>query len=273
MHRVQSKLAHDQQHRSIEMKMKAISEKVELLRWSAHYMGWPFTVLRVFVKASSKLGTAGLQSATFQRLSEQQFDRRFNVQTSGLVMPDELRIPQDRLQHAVEYAPTCASRFGWLLSKLPIDASQYVFVDIGSGKGRVLLMASEFPFKRVCGVELAHELHDISVQNIRRFRSQRRQSKLVQSFNHDATEFSFPDDPLVLFFFNPFSADILQIVVENLESSIRNNPRHVIVLYHNALYANVFEESPLFQKLMLHVEPGVDWKIYTTTASASHPDG
>jgi tRNA G46 methylase TrmB len=31
--------------------------------------------------------------------------------------------------------------------------SQYTFIDVGSGKGRVLFVAAEYPFRKVIGVE------------------------------------------------------------------------------------------------------------------------
>lgn len=244
--------------------MQSIAEKISILWWSVHYEGFFFTLFRIAVKATALLGTRGARSEWFQHLAEQRYDKRFQVKTSGLVNPSAMQIPDDRLDHAVEYAPTSANRFGWLLSNLPIDISKFVFVDFGSGKGRPLLMASEFPFKRVLGVELARALHDLAVQNIQSFRSRNRQCKEVHSLNQDATQFQFPEDPLVLFFFNPFSAEILQQVVDNLQSSLNDKPREVIILYYNPLHANVFQASPLFTKPTFDLNPGAGWKLFAT---------
>ncbi|VAX36626.1 hypothetical protein MNBD_PLANCTO02-2053 [hydrothermal vent metagenome] len=246
--------------------MKSLTENLSLLRWAVHYEGFPFTVFRIAVKATSLVGARGTRSEWFQQLTEGRFDKRFNVETSGLMKPDEMQIPDDRLEHTVEYSPTSANRFGWLLSNLPVDLSQYTFIDFGSGKGRALLMASEFPFKQVVGIEFARELHETALKNIQSFRSRKRQCNSVQSFNQDATEFQFPDDPLVLFFFNPFSAEILKQVLNNLQSSLDKTPRDVIALYYNPLHANVFQESPLFSKPDFCPNPGAGWELYTTSS-------
>ncbi len=241
-----------------------IAEKISLFRWGVHYEGWFFTAFRLIVKAASFFGLRGVRSEWFQHLSEQQFDKRFEVKTSGLMKPHEMKIPEDRLEHAVEYAPTSANRFGWLLSSLPYDLSDFTFVDIGSGKGRVLLMASEFPFQQVLGVELAQELHENAVENIKKFNSKNQQCQKVHSFNQDATSFQFPETPLVLYFFNPFSAEILNLVLDNLHSSLKEKPRQVIALYYNPLHAEVFQNSPHFSKPNFNVHPGAGWEIFVS---------
>jgi len=247
--------------------MKSLTEKLSLLRWGAHYEGWAFTIFRMIVKASRYVGTRGSRSEWFQQLTERQFDKRFNVATSGYMLPDDMEIPEDCVEHAVEYAPTSANRFGWLLSQLPVDLSEYVFVDFGSGKGRVLLMASEFPFQHVLGIELSPELHIIAEQNIGSFRSHHQQCNMVNSINQDATQFEFPEKPLILYFFNPFSADILRIVIDNLQASLDQQPRAVIALYYNPLHAEAFEDSPTFTAHNFDFNPGPGWRIFTTEIS------
>ncbi|QDT37699.1 class I SAM-dependent methyltransferase [Stratiformator vulcanicus] len=88
------------------------------------------------------------------------------MQTSGIVWQQDLGVSEKQAEQAVEYNPTTASQFGSILESLPIDYEQFSFVDLGSGKGRVLLMASEFPFREVVGVELSSQLHEIAANNI-----------------------------------------------------------------------------------------------------------
>ena len=57
------------------------------------------------------------------------------------------------------YQPTDAALFQEMMASLPIDFSEFTFMDLGSGKGRTLLMASEYPFRRIVGVEILPELH------------------------------------------------------------------------------------------------------------------
>ena len=67
------------------------------------------------------------------------------------------------------YQPTEPELFREMMGALPIELERFTFVDIGSGKGRTLLMASEFPFKRIVGVELMEELHRAAEENLRAY--------------------------------------------------------------------------------------------------------
>jgi hypothetical protein len=49
----------------------------------------------------------------------------------------------------------------------------FTFIDLGSGKGRVLLMAAAYGFKRIIGVEFMPELHRVAEENIRKYTEHR----------------------------------------------------------------------------------------------------
>ena len=129
------------------------------------------------------------------------------------------------------YLPTRARTASHLVGNLPIaDYSEYTFVDFGSGKGRVLLLAAEHPFRSVHGVEVNKELHEQAVENIRNARRFRRRCNDVRSYNIDATKYDFPLTPLALYFFNPFGRDVMKIVLERLRASLGQTPRDALVM-------------------------------------------
>ena len=94
------------------------------------------------------------------------FDRRHGVDTAGIVRLGALRIESPNRDLGVRYQPSDPDDFRSLVEALPIDPKDYVLVDLGSGKGRVLLLASEFPFRRVVGVEFSQELNEIAERNV-----------------------------------------------------------------------------------------------------------
>jgi tRNA G46 methylase TrmB len=106
-----------------------------------------------------------------KRICSRRFDKRFAVDTAGHVTVEELDITNNQKEQAILYQPTAAVTFGLVLSELPINYGDYVFVDYGSGKGQALIMAAFFPFKRVVGVEISYKLHLIAQNNIKRFRA------------------------------------------------------------------------------------------------------
>jgi hypothetical protein len=137
------------------------------------------------------------------------------------------------------YQPTEPVVFHEMLAALPIDYHRFTFIDLGSGKGRALLMASDFPFRRIVGVELLPELDHIAQRNIRAYHSPAQQCPDIASMAGDARQFEFPPDPSVVYLFNPFPEPILRAVCANLHRSLIERPRELYVLYHNLAFEGI----------------------------------
>lgn len=174
------------------------------------------------------------------------FDRRHGTETSRHVDVQLLRSSSPHARLAMPYGPLSPDRpFGltlsawWRTRKLfgsrpnwvPCDHAEYTFIDIGSGKGRTLLLASDYPFRRIIGVELFRELHEVAERNISIYRSPRQRCSRLESVCMDATEYEFPDDNLFLQFGDPFPAEVLDKVLKNLERSLAAHPRKLYISY------------------------------------------
>lgn len=151
------------------------------------------------------------------------------------------------------YQPTEAALFHEMLRALQEqtrrDFRKFVFIDLGSGKGRTLMMAADYPFRSIVGVELLPELHRAAEENIRKYKSESQKCFALQSICMDATQFQFPEEPIVLYLFNPLPEAGLRHVMANLEESLRTHPRTVYVLYHSPLLEHVLSESAAWKKL------------------------
>ena len=147
------------------------------------------------------------------------------------------------------YQPTDPAAFHEMLHALGdyanTDFQGFTFVDLGSGKGRTLLMASDYPFARIIGVELLPSLHHVAQQNVANYNPVSQRCFAIESVCADATQFRFPDGPLVLYLFNPLPDTGLRQVLSNLEASLKARPRPAYVLYHNPLLDHVMAESSL----------------------------
>lgn len=130
-----------------------------------------------------------------------------------------------------------------------LDFGEFTFIDLGSGKGRTLLMASDYPFRRIVGVELLPSLDETAQENLRKYKSESQKCFELESICADATEFPFPADPLVIFLFNPFPESGMRRVVANLEQSLLAHSRPVYVLYHNPLLEYTLSESDSLRKI------------------------
>lgn len=179
------------------------------------------------------------------------YDASRSVETATVLFPEQLELEGQNAAHAVQYEPTPIKLFGHLLRRLAhnFDFSHFVFVDIGSGKGRMLLLAAEWPFQRVEGVELARMLHQIASRNLTRPDTEGRGLAPVVLHNMDASTYRFPDEPLVVYLFNPFDFAVLTQVHNNLRRSLQQNPRECVVIYVNSKHREVFDQDRSFEEI------------------------
>jgi hypothetical protein len=185
------------------------------------------------------------------------FDATRNVQTRGYVPLDGLTVRGEA--KGFDYLPTFAQVAGKILRQLPsLDYSSYSFVDFGSGKGRMLLVAAEYPFRQIQGIEFATELHECAKENIRRYRCRRQKCANIESLNLNAMDYHFPDQNLVLYFFNPFGRAVMEAVLGRLDASLRDYPRDVFVVILHSEFTSIADAMP---RLRFYKE-GRRYRIY-----------
>ncbi len=175
------------------------------------------------------------------------FDAKYGTDTSSLVPLEDLDLKSENKPRAVLYWPSLQRTVEKMLGSLNIDHREFSFADIGSGKGRVLMMASFYPYRRIIGVELSESLHQVAGRNICLFHPAEQKCARIELVCGDATRFVFPDENLVLYFFDPFDAAVMETVVSNLAESLRTHDREVFVIYLHARCRKIFDCSPLFE--------------------------
>ena len=163
-----------------------------------------------------------------------EFDRRFGTDTAGEVPLEAVGIEGSEIERGHgRYRPVWTHVFRESLDRLGIDYRAYTFVDYGSGKGKALLLASDYPFAEIVGVEFARPLHEAAVRNIEKYSSQTQRCTRLRSECADATAFDPPPTPLVCFFFNPFDEGTTSVVLDRLRRSFDDNHRPIYVIYTN----------------------------------------
>jgi tRNA G46 methylase TrmB len=115
------------------------------------------------------------------------FDRQFGVETSGLLSPEDLSSGSRQDLFNAGYFGVAPSAFRQILNRLQLNCEKYTFVDLGSGKGRALLIASDYPFHAIVGVELSPKLHAIAAANIAIYRASAQRCPNIRSIQTDAT--------------------------------------------------------------------------------------
>lgn len=164
---------------------------------------------------------------------DRSIDRRFGTDTSGQVELDSLSIDSPNTVHGVYYEPTPTMLLRRMLGNVRVDRSRFHLVDLGSGKGRVLLVGATSGFREVTGVEFARELHDVAVKNASRLRALEPKAAAIHCICGDAADFEFPAGDLLLFAYNPFEEPIMKAVMQRLERSLDHEPRRVAMIYYN----------------------------------------
>ena len=180
------------------------------------------------------------------RYGDADFDWDHRVNTTGATVSARNRLLG--LFHS-PYQPTDPALFHEMMAALAIDFAHFTFLDIGFGKGRALLLAADYPFRRIVGVELLPELHRIAQENIAKYASDSQKCSQLEIVCADATEFQFPADPLLLYLFNPLPEPALETTLTRLENSWRESHRPIIVLYHNPVLEHVFIRRTAWQKI------------------------
>lgn len=151
------------------------------------------------------------------------------------------------------YQPTEATLFHEMMEAIQAQPNfnfqDFTFLDLGSGKGRTLMMAADYPFAKIIGVELLPALDAIAKENLRSYKSESQKCFTLESICADATLVPLPPSPLVVYLFNPFPSDGLERTIAGLEKSWREHPRKIFVLYHNPLLEDVLARAAQLNKV------------------------
>jgi hypothetical protein len=160
------------------------------------------------------------------------FDKRHGTDTSGVIPLIGLTVARTNLKKCTWYEPMSIKIFKQIMNHLTINFNKFQFIDFGSGKGRVLLLASLYGFNKIIGIEFARELHNIAINNIEVYESRTNKPSKICTLHEDATTFDIPNQQLVVFFYSPFGGNVLEQVLKNIVTSFVSNPRQIILIFY-----------------------------------------
>jgi SAM-dependent methyltransferase len=176
----------------------------------------------------------------------QKFDAKYHVDTQMPVPLSDLETSAPGGRFAKRYQGTPIVVLHKIIRRLKVDRSRFTFIDLGSGKGRVLLIAATYPFKTVIGVEFSKKLHDIAKSNIQNFSEFGIAKTSPISINCDAGEFDFSQiEDKIVFCYNPFAADLMNCVLDKLQAR-SDQGGETIFVYLGAVPSAVLERLSRF---------------------------
>lgn len=190
------------------------------------------------------------------------FDLVNNVNTRQRVEPFEMVADPDLAIHARRYQATEVRDFKRLMSELKLNHGDYNFVDLGCGLGRLLIMAAQYPFKKIEGVEFASDLFQGCRENMQKnplTKSLIYKNKL-QISHQDFCSYVPQAGPNIFYLYNPCDTLILKRLAFNL---VRYMKEEDLIVYLNPLRGHVFSGVGLREVQELpHRNHNKVYKIY-----------
>lgn len=172
---------------------------------------------------------------------EWQKERELGIRTFGAHAPDELSIEADSKLGGHLYQPSSSVIFEKAMNALPFNFEDKVFLDIGSGKGRALILAAEAGFKKVIGVEYASELNDMAHVNVQTVRSRFPKTEFVLQ-EGDALQYDIPEEVDVIYLFNPFDEEATLGLLKKVKPAFERE-KPVYLVYVNPVHCHVLQQE------------------------------
>lgn len=166
------------------------------------------------------------------------FDEAHGVRTGGIDDLYGLSITGPNARHGASHIASDPDEFSQALAAVAVDHSRFVFVDLGCGKGRALILAARLPFRAILGVEFAAEIFAAAQANLATLAAEDRAR--IRLVHGDASLFDVPAEPLVVFLYHPFFSDVMRKVARRLTQDLTTHPRPVHVVYLNPLCRDVW---------------------------------
>jgi SAM-dependent methyltransferase len=205
------------------------------------------------------------------------FDEDHSVSTrlsSGFVMPLAAgSADATSVENGHGYEPTPSALMNHILEYLQqlLPSGEFCFIDLGSGRGRTLLMAATREFKEVIGVELSAEHCAAARRNLASYRAKQRSQQLrspIRICHEDVTKFELPQSHLLVYLFNPFRGSVLQGVLDRLADFRRTTGHRVYIVLSHPELESVFREHPalVLQHEYQVIDTWSSWNLWEVRA-------
>ncbi len=179
------------------------------------------------------------------------FDVEHGVATGGLLFAKKIRSghPNDAQSTAYFGSQPSILRTGlhyWIaeLRETGQHHRDYTFVDIGCGKGRAVMLASQLPFRQVIGIDLSPEMVAFAHGNLVRWESRPHLCRELSVFQADVLDFRLPERPTLLYMYHPFEAELFGRWVESLRDALASRAAPLYLLYANPLMEEQLKALP-----------------------------
>jgi SAM-dependent methyltransferase len=171
------------------------------------------------------------------------FDREYGIDTSGFASADDLAPDPEARKEMQCYGGSQPGIVRRVVATLP-DKGESTFVDLGCGKGRVLVVASEFNFKSIIGVDLSKAMLDTARSNAAVVEARFPGRTPIRLLEGNAFKYMPESGPTVFYLYHPFGREGVAEFVRALEQRIEGDTAPVFVVYCNPVWSGPLDRSP-----------------------------
>ncbi len=200
--------------------------------------------------------------ATLEDKNAAVFDTQYGTETNlifeQLELPEEVSL--ERMKYSSRFHPTPVKVFRRALNILQAHIpcfDQWILIDIGSGLGRNLLLANEYPFKRIIGIEISAFLCGKAIENIERYNQRTTHPCLAEVVCRNVLEYDFPENDTILYFWEPFKENIImEQLLQVLDQKAKEHKTRFILVFMGNCYVEAIASSS-FLPIEITFEPEI----------------
>ncbi|MCM2370722.1 class I SAM-dependent methyltransferase [Aporhodopirellula aestuarii] len=214
-----------------------------------------------FVKRAFTKGPSNSLQSVLSVVDDYVFDRRHQLDTRSEVAINDLDISDEDKQHADKYKPTRARYFRKIMAKLDLPR-EGVFVDVGCGKGRILLLAAEHGFDQVVGLEISPSLCEIAERNVASFRENTPTASSIEVVCTNILDYQMDGSETVFFLYSPFDQPVTKTFLEMIRQSINDHPRDLWLIIDEFRFPELLEDDELLKQSLVYEYGSAIFHVY-----------
>ena len=167
----------------------------------------------------------------YYKILTRNYNKKFNLETSGVSLETiyKTNVP-DNINHITGTESILVPLIRKVFDSIRISSDD-IFVDFGCSQGRALLIASEYNFKKVIGIEFLSDICITAEKNINNYKKTSKTKTNISLMKSDVLDYKFLGDENFFYFFNPFDCQQMLRLMKNIENSVKKNPRLVRIIY------------------------------------------